>query len=108
MRARGRVFARLCRVDARAAARLLADISSLFFFCCGCVCVFLLFVYCRHRAHGERLRMRAKYDRWQAPCEDLERREEQGTDVFQVEKRQQNVFKVLSGAPSAVTLLIHN
>ena len=63
-----------------------------------CLCV-SLFIYCIRCVHGVWLCMCAPHDRWRAPSEDLERREEQGTDVFQVEKRQQNLFKVLSKAP---------
>lgn len=73
------------------------------FFILVCLCASLL-IYCGHRVYD----VRAPHDRWQVPCEGLERSQEQGTDVFQVEKRQQNLFKVLSKAPSAVTLLIHN
>lgn len=73
------------------------------FFILVCLCASLL-IYCGHRVYD----VRAPHDRWQAPCEGLERSQEQGTDVFQVEKRQQNLFKVLSKAPSAVTLLSHN
>lgn len=92
---RVRVFPRLLLCECSCHCTFLPRFFFLFVCVCLCLCysahiLYTLCAWCvtvHHMTDGK------------PPREDLERSGEQGTDVFQVEKRQQNLYKALSKAP---------
>ena len=81
--ARGRVCA-FCAVWMFMPPRVSSRFCLFFPFVCLFLCSYTVYTVCM-------VCDCAPYDRWQPPCEDLERRAEQGTDVFLAGKRQRNL-----------------